>query len=245
MATNYYDDNKKLIATSLEQLNIYFNSLDGVSLAQNVPFALPCPVFGLFKVKSNAPLPKFLYVGNTSPSSRVYPSLLNDDTADLSPICRGVNFNNIVQAPELGSPVSVGIFVQAPELGMPMSADANIYILAISGQNDWVVDNTYTSAVNNKGVVSLNISVSNPNYTRASDDDPKDTFVDLTIATVSANGMPVNAITIYATDNPNLPEGSILQIDTSGNIIYSGQPSSEDDTGSIIEIFGINYNINA
>lgn len=240
MATNYYDDNKKLIATSLEQLAIYFDSLDGVTLSQNVPFALQCPVFGLFKVKSNQPLPKFLYVGDTSPGSRIYPSLLNDNTANLNAICRGVTFSNIVQPPELGSPVSVSIVVQAPELGDPMTADANVYILAVTPTGDWEIQGSYTSAVNNKGVVSLNISVLNPNYTNAN----KDTFVTEVIGVLSSEGIPRNNQTINATDNANLPAGSVLTIDYKGQIIYTGQPSQEDGNGALIELFMINYNIN-
>jgi len=235
---NYYNDQKQLIATSDDELRIYFRSLAGVSSVQNLPFVLPCPVQALFQVKSSAPLPKFIYAGGLSSANRVYPTVLPENTINLGVLCNGVNNNNLVPVPVIGDIISLELDVQVPQLGTVQSFDANIYTLNIQGVGGWT-SGANTSSANIEGVVALDLELQNPAYDSTG---PKDNFVNMTIAKVSVHGIPATTQTLSATDNANLPAGSTLVIDVAGNIIYTGQPTSEDSGGSKIEIYGINYN---
>lgn len=238
---NFYDDNKILIATSIDQLMVYFQSLAGVISVTNIPYKLACPMCAVLQVQSSGVLPKFIYKGDTSPSSKIYPSLLPANTTNLDSLCNNSNYFNGIPIPVVGSPVQVEITVPTPVVGTPQSTDANTYTLSIQGTNGWTNNNTYSSAVNNKGEVSLNLSVSNPQYNFQQG---QHLFSNELIGIISAKGIPVKAQTITSDTNPNLPTDTMVEIDNSGNIYYSGYPNTEDQSGATIEIIGINYNIN-
>jgi hypothetical protein len=237
----YYDDKKRLIATTVDQLVTYFRSLPGVTLAKNMPFALECPMPALIQVSGSAALPKFIYKNGLAPANRIYPALMQANSlSNINSLCNGVNNGNLYQAPEVGVPQSKCISVQAPEVGVPQSANYNVYVLSITGQNNWVMNPTYTSAVNNEGVVSLNFSCTNTNY----HGNNVPFLSNVEVGVVSSEGIPVTPITISSLTNPNLPANSSLLIDTEGRIYYTGLATEVNGTESTLEITGINYNVN-
>ncbi len=99
---NYYDDQKRLIATSDAELLTFFKSFGDGTRVQNLPFVLPCPMYGLYKVDSNAVLPKFISKDGIEPSKRIYPQLLPSDLTGINVLCNGVTFTNIVPVPVIG-----------------------------------------------------------------------------------------------------------------------------------------------
>lgn len=100
MAANlYYDDQQRLIATTDDELVIYFKSLQGVSLVQNLPFTAPCPVVALYKINTSGVLPKYISKNGTAPSQRIFAQVLPAATIPYDSICGGVTYATIVPAP--------------------------------------------------------------------------------------------------------------------------------------------------
>jgi len=110
MAANlYYDDQNRLIATTDAELEIYFRSLPNVSLVQNLPFVVACPMYALYRVLSSGVLPKYISKNGIDPSQRIYAKLLPQNIVGLAPICNGVTFATIVPPPVIGVIWSIAI----------------------------------------------------------------------------------------------------------------------------------------
>lgn len=232
----YYDDQKNPIATTLDELIIYFKSFEGTSVVQNVPYALSCPMPAIISVISSSPrLPKFIYKNGTNPANRILQRQLSSNVNNLNALCNGVNSNTLVPVPEVGDIQDDEIIVQIPDVGTITDSDANSYILSVTGFHGWVLDPSYSSAVNDAGLVTLNISV-----TEVGASSPVSSEV---IALISAQGIPNNTIMISSVDNATLPTGSILYIDDGGKLVYSGPVVLGGGSGTI-EFFGLQYNIN-
>lgn len=242
MADIYYDDKRSPIATSIDELITYFKSFPGTSIVKNVPFILSCPMPALISMQStNQNLPQFIYKNGLNAANRIYLKSLPVAGGNLNALCNGVTTNSLVPPPVLGSIFSILIVVPIPVLGTIFTTNSNTYMLALIDENGWAFNPTYASGRNNSGNVVLNISTFNPIYNSTG---AKDNFTSQLIGSVSEFGKPLNDVTIYSTDNPNMPDSSILQITVDGKIKYTGQPTAENGTGSTIEIFAINYNIN-
>lgn len=229
----FYDDNKRLVATSYDQLLIYFKSLPGVSFVQNVDFTLQCPMSAIIKVQSNAALPKFLYMNGTQATNRIYPRQLVNFGADLNSLCTAQLQTNYLQAPQFSTGQAIEVIVQAPQFGTGQVVDANIHILDIQNVGGWILNETYSSAINIEGEVTLDISTVKTGAGGV--------FIAEPIANVSFYGRPVQDIVLNGTEYPQLLEDSVVTIKANGNIEYTGQATSGGDT---IEFFGLKYNIN-
>lgn len=238
MADIYYDDKRSPIATTIAELIIYFKSFPGTSIVKNVPFLLSCPMPALISMQSANPnLPAFIYKNGLNPANRIYLKSLPVASANLSALCNGVNTNTLVPRPVLGAPESILIVVPIPVLGTPQFTNANSYVVSLLDENGWSLRADIPNGANNSGIVTLNISASHPSL-------GVHTFTSEWIASVSLHGIPLNTITFYAATNPNLPAGSILQIDTAGKIYFTGTSTAGGLGQAIVEIFNLSYNIN-
>lgn len=232
----YYDDNKNPIATSIDELILYFKSFDGTENVQNVPYILRCPMPALISIfSSNQSLPKFIYKNGTNPSDRIYMRQIPASSGAVDSLCSGVNSATLVPVPQLGSIEDSAIIVQIPDVGIITDADANSYILTLSDINGWIVDTSYSSTVNKMGIVTMNLSVKK-HFSVTS-------FTNELIAQVSLQGRPNNYVTISSANNPNMPPSSLINIDSGGNIYYSGPAILVSGGYSIIEFFNLTYNI--
>ncbi len=113
MADLYYDDQKRLVATDIAGLLIYFQSIQGVKTASNVVYTLPCPVAALIRVTGGGILPKFIYKNGLTPANRIYLQALPASPQNFTPLCNGSTFVNAVPPPVLGTleSVQVGYYV--------------------------------------------------------------------------------------------------------------------------------------
>lgn len=237
---NFYDDNKLLIATSIEELGLYFGSLNGNKSVQNIPFVTECPMQAVYKISSSGVVPKFIYVDQITDATKIYPQVLPANSLELPSLCSGVNNATLVVPPNLGSVVTESGDVVAPDCGTPFSTSGDSYVLAITPYGNWTIYGTYTSAVNNMGIVTLNISLTNSTISIHT------LFSTEHICDISMRGVPNNPVSILGTTNPNLPSGSVLGIGGVGQMVYSGYETSIDGgTGNVvIEFFNVQYDIN-
>ncbi len=233
--TKAYDDQAKLIATDTTELEIYFGSLPGAIAVEQLPFVPPCPVDSLFKVQSNGNLPKFIYADEITPAARVYPQILQLNTLDFSSLCNGISNFNQVPIPYVTGYDTELIQVPIPYVTGYDTTDANQYILQVNNEGTWILVPSDTSAQNYLGEVTLNISTATPVTV-------SHVYSDELIASISGNGIPSYNVVIYATDNPNLPAGSMLVVNTLGEIRFTGT-ANWDMNNDIIEFFMVRYNI--
>lgn len=231
-----YNERKEPIAQNMDELEIYLETQIGYKSSAQLPFVLPCPVFGLLKVESSGQIPPFIYVNEPVPVNRIYPVMLASGTSDLSALCNGVTNNNQIPEAEVTGYDSETIQVPQAEVTGYESQDANEYIIAFTVNVDWTLENATTSAVNYQGTVNLSISISTTAYTEP--------FTNANIGSVSQQAWPNQTIVIYGDDNPNMLPGSTLTIQSNGVVLYSGDATSVSGNNYYLELYNIEYNIN-
>jgi|SRR6478736_4950870 len=120
MADLYYNDQKKLVATSIAQLLIYFQSIEGVQTAANVVYTLPCPMSAIIRITGGGNLPKFIYKNGLTPANKIYLQALPISPQNLNPLCNGTTFTNAVPPPVIGVvlPNTIGLIVQESGLAI-------------------------------------------------------------------------------------------------------------------------------
>lgn len=245
MATNYYNEQKKLIGTSIADVILYMQSIqtpDGSNTsAYNMPITLTCNPLGVIQVKSSGVVPKFLYIGGTSPKNKIYPQLLKSDTLALNVLCNGLNATNVLVAPDCGTTICEVISIVAPDCGTVifMTTYNQVISLFPNVMGGWAVYGDIISSVTPDGVVTLNISVINSAITTHT------LFTNEYILFISINGTPTNTINLLSANHPNLPPTSEVIINPAQTINYSGYETSVDTNGTVISINNIQYNINA
>lgn len=228
-----YDDVYRLIAASPAALRIYFLSIPGTSYAEDMPFAVPCPAYALFKVKSTGVLPKFLYVDQPIPSQRVFPKQLSATATDMSALCNGVTDNNQVPPPDITGENDEAISVPVPDITGEDDVDANQYYPEITAAADWAIDPAFTNSVNYAGEGTISLSISTTTYTSP--------YTSMVLGNIEATGRPSRDILITDTDNGNMPPSSTLLITTDGDIEYTGAATSVQGNTYTIELFNIKY----
>lgn len=234
-AARYYDDARRLIATNTDELEIYFESQPGYISVQQLPFVVPFPINALFKVRSTGALTKVIYTDNPIPVNAVFAVQLPVNTLDFTPLSGGVTNNNQVPVPDVVGYEAQTVNVPVPDITGYESIDANKYILSLTAAGGWTLGGGYTSAEQYDGVVTLNISAETNTY--------QNPIINQPIAYINGPGIPQQTINIYASNNPNLPAGSMLTIDTSGKIIFSGNGIASGPSVKV-EFFMVKYNIN-
>lgn len=104
MAANlYYDDQKRLVATTDDELVIFFKSLPGATSVANLPFTLNCPMVALYQVQSTGVLPKFIYKNGLSPINKIFVASLPNDFQSIGTLCSGMSYDNVVPPPVFGT----------------------------------------------------------------------------------------------------------------------------------------------
>lgn len=241
---NYYDDQKRLIATSVAELNLYFMSLPGAIAAYEVPITLPCNPLAVIQVRSSGAVPKFIYRGQPVPSNKIYPQILPTDSITLNSLCNGATVANTIPAPDCGTAIFVAFFIATPDCGTPIFVSGYDQLVTITPNSGggWALYGDIQSSVTDDGVVTLNVSVINSGITTPT------SFTSEWILTVSQNGTPITLpITYTSAYHPNMPPSSSLNIAsgiTGGQVYYTGDETSVSPLGAVIEIFNIQYNIN-
>lgn len=231
-----YNDQQQSVATDLETLEIFFQSMPGYKSISNLPFLLPCPVYALMRVISTGVLPKYLYVDEVVPANRIFPKQLPLTTLDLTSLCNGITNNNQVTPPDVGDIESQDINVPVPVIGDIESQNANEYILSFTVGTDWATAFATTSAVNYAGTVNLNLALVTTAFSSP--------FTSADIGDISTYGQPISTVTIYGNDNPNMPPNSVLVINTDGSVKYTGDATSINGNNYYLELYNIEYSVN-
>lgn len=244
---NYYDDQKRLIAIDSAGLILYFQSIENpdgsTNTAYNMPITLPCAPTAIIQVKSSGNVPKFIYIGGLSPKNKVYPRLLKSDTLNLDSLCNGSSLANLLAAPDCGTVICEAITVAAPDCGTVIFITGYSQYVTITAYSlgGWALYGTQVpSTVTADGVVTINIAVINSGITIPT------SFTSEKIVTIGINGRSTNNITMISAEHPNLPPSSQIDISpASGHLSYTGDQTSVDSNGAVIQIINIQYNLNA
>lgn len=232
-----YNERMLPIATNMDELAIYLSTLPGYVQSEQLPFALPCPVYGLLKVQSTGQLPPFIYVDEPIPTSRIFARQLAANTMDLSSLCNNITNTNQVGTVDIGTIVTEEEQVGQPVIGDIVTTDFAEYILSFDADTaNWSVLGQYVSAVNYYGIATLNISLSSATYSG--------TLTNAYLGNISEHGRPVTAQVIYGNINPNMLQDSVLTIETDGNIYYTGDATLVDGPTIYLELLTIQYQVN-
>lgn len=228
-----YDDSMALVATTVDELKIYLASRPGYRSVQELQQYVPCQTYALLKTVIAGPVPTFFYVDYLVPSAKVFAKTLSANLTDFTALCNGIpNFN---YAPQLGEIETEATPNYPPQIGGVETQSEDSYILQVTAAGSWVLDVNYSSGMNDEGIVTLNISVSQTTVTQS--------WINQPIANISGNGIPNNQVDIWALGNPNLPVNSFVAIMPDGEIQYTG-PSLTSGGDQIIQFFSVQYNIN-
>lgn len=228
-----YNDDLRLIAESVNNLVLYFQSIPGTTMATETNYVMPCPNETTIKVISSGQLPRFLYLDYPLPAYRVFAKQLPVNTTDVSTLCNGISNNNIVQPPVITGQQDEDLQVDVPVITGEDDVSATAFIPQITAEQGWTLDNNYTSAVSYAGEVTLNISASTTTYSSP--------FSLNLVGYISAEGRPIRDIALTSTNNGNLPIQSTLEILTTGEIYYTGPATSQAQQTNILELFMIKY----
>lgn len=231
-----YDDGMRGVASDVDSLLLYFESLAGVTNAEELTYALPCSVYALLKVEGTAILPKFLYVDQPIASQRIYPKPLSVTTTDFSSLCNGVTNTNQVPVPDVTGEYDTEIQVAVPDISSVEDVDATQYTPSFTTSQGWQADLNYTNAVSYSGVVTLNISVSTTDFTSP--------FTNMVLGTLEDVAWPTRDMIITDTDNGNMPPSSSLYISAAdGTVTYTGDATWQSGNEYRIELFTIQYDL--
>lgn len=226
-----YDDQLRPVARNSGELGIFFRSLPGVSMAQEVGFTLPCPAYSVMKVQSSGVLPKFIYSDTPIATNKVYSKQLSSSAIDLSPLCNGITNNNQVPVPDVTGYITQDISVPVPDVtGVQVSPDEVITVQVNAGPG-WTLDNNYTSLITAEGVATLNISASGTFQSPVTNS---------VIATIK-DALPQQDIVIDSSTNGNIPASSQLTIKSNGSIVYTGYATSVSQNTMQLQLFQIKY----
>lgn len=233
----YYNEQRRLIATTPQELVTYFKSINGVTAVYLPSLPLDCPMDLIVQVQGKANIDSFIYVDNIYQSQRVYQLRADRRLQDVNVLCRGVSNESVIPIPVIGEIDEVSVVIPDPVIGEMETLPIKNQALLILDENSWVSDPTYTKGFISGQDVTLSIVTSNPlpNSTTG-----KTLLVNELIAQIEPIGAPLSTIFIKM---PNMPDTSALSIDTGGNIYFTGYPNTEDGSGSTIELYGISYKI--
>lgn len=237
----YYSQNGNLVATNTSELLIYLKSFSQVQSVQDITalaVGLQYIPYKIYRIISQGYVPNFIYSGNPLQVNKVFSQPIAIDNFDLRSYGNGIISSKTCTAPEIGTIYSISVICDAPIIGEIWLTDPITYNLGfINEVNGWTVDNSVSNAQLTENRVTFELSISNPIYTSPT------TLVNEEVGIISNQGWPQSLVTITPTNNPNLQPGSMVTIDATGIIRYSGQTTTADMSGATVQLFGLNYNI--
>lgn len=223
----FYNDNKQLIGTTPEEVTNYFTNLpnvESVTVLDSMDY--DCTFNYGITVEATGFVPNSIYAGGTSPSNRVY-SLTDAQLADVCTYivvpCGQVTIGTITIEDVSCDTVVIGTI----EVEDMPSTDIGLYPI-----NGWVDEGDTTASISN-GAVSITLDLSNVSYPYSGSPATLPAINEV-IGTIDELGRPMVDVSFM------FPDFSIV-ITMSGNIYYTGYPTSADLEASYINV-NLSYN---
>lgn len=236
----YYDENKKLIGTTPDELANYYRTRPGVSNVEVLDSGdYDCDFETAFVVHSTGYVPTYFYVNDTRAGNRIYsqsPESLAELCTQIKPACA---------TPQIGIGYVEDAVCDTAVIGIAIIESYPKETLLLTGYGNWVLDVVDSEATRSQNTVVLNITVSNTEYTY-NNADPDATIPLIgaeVIAYVGQPGWPLQMKTFTHADNSSIPNGGMLMIYPDGKIVFAGEVTTADLTGSIIELTNIIYTL--
>jgi hypothetical protein len=232
----FYSETGVLVAYTYEDLLNYIRSLDGVTAVTDIDISgIECEPYAAFSVTGTGYVPTSFYYGSVTQSNRVFGVVLGsiDEICDTIPVT--------CDAPALGIITVSEDNCDAPVLGTITVTDMSLVAVPINGFGDWVEDVPPTGATIYGYQVTFSLTVFNPNYPDIDSPPQPPIFNGEIIGVIGAEGRPITNIALDE-NNSNVPAGTNVIITPTGTILFAGEPTTSDGTGSTIVLTNIIYN---
>lgn len=231
--TGFYSDSHELMGYTYEDLLNWFASQQGITLITDVSSDYP-DAYGAFRLSGPNYIPSYFYYDQITPRNTVYGSITAPDVnSTISPCGR----------PVLGDTIVVPLVCEDPVLGSIVVVPETSDIATVNGVGSWNYLGVVDQVTITGNVAKFSIVTENLDYPASGSPLIPPYFDNMVIGVITANGRPSIGQTITNAQNPSIPLGSLLQIDTYGNLIWSGEPTGYDMAKSVMVLNDIYYNI--
>lgn len=238
----YWTENKNYVGSTCEDLQTYFLSQTGITSAtildpDDYGCEFECGI--LVEALPDAYLPTSVYKGGVFPANRVF----GISAESLADICTVVT--PLCDTPVIGDVTNAASVCDTPVIGDITNEDIPAESVYITGTTEWIAQDIGTNTVASRaqGTVTASLKVFNSSITYdSSDPDATIPEVSVQIGYISQSAWPQFDKQIVS--NPVLDAlGAVMMIQANGAIIYAGQVTSADLTGSTIDIPNFIYTL--
>jgi hypothetical protein len=234
--SKYYDGIGNEIATTYSDLLHWFKTQPDVTEVLNISFSPPCGMYKIFSVESMGYVPPYIMGDGTLPSNRIFGQELSLYDPDFTKLC-GTLTVPLCNKPVIGTITATSVTCPTPTVGTvtvtPQQAN-----YAVSGSGSWVINNNISLSTIDNNLATLTIQVKNANYHQQSG---HTTISNETIGVLDSHVAPLATAVLSNDNNPQIPVGSSVTINTNGNVQFSGPTIVEDSTGGTVEFANLLY----
>lgn len=220
---NYYSEQRIAVASSVEGLESYFLAQPGVNEVEDVTGDYN-GFYAVLRVGGLGYIPTSIYFDNPTQRNRIYGV---SSLSDFVVSCRVIDVLDIVVTEQVCLPIDVLDIVVTEQEGE---------VIVIHDYEDWVITNQVVS----KAGTTVYMDVESSNTTLPPSEDPVQ-FLNIIIGRIDPAGWPANPISISHEDNENVPENSLLTIDTTGVIRWTGPGTTVEEEITKIAVNNIYY----
>jgi len=235
----YYDGIGNEIATTYSDLLHWFKTQPKVTEVIDISFSPPCGLYKIFYVESMGYIPPYFMADGILPVNRIFGLELSLYDPDYSLLC-GTIANVSCNTPIIGAITAASESCTTPTIGT-ITATPQQTNYSVSGSGSWIINSNISLSSINNNLVTLSFQVKNANYHQQSG---HTNISNETVVTLDNHLWP-NAITVMNNNNnPQIPSGSSVTVNTDGTVQFSGPTIVEDSTGGTIEFANLMYLIN-
>lgn len=231
--SKYYDQSGNLVATSFDDLLNWFQTQQNVRTAAEIKEypGMLCSVYKIIAVTGYPSVPGFIHGDGVYPNNRIVGKTLSVSNPNFNNLCNG-----IVDSQMCAIPVTDTILVQSASCATPTTDTILVVainaIYAISNGGNFTVDTSISSASKTGNTVNMTLRTTYASQSGS--------LSDAIIATIGSDITPAYDVVLTHADQSNIPSGSSLHIDTSGNVRWTGPTNVGSTT---IAFSNIIYNL--
>jgi hypothetical protein len=231
--TGFYDESRRLIAYTLDELLLWAAGQNGVYEVEDISSDYPGAA-GAFSMAATSYIPTSFYYDAAIPRNKIYGSINPPDASAYIPACaKPVTddadvINDDCATPGYATPV---ITTQA-------DSQATIYNI-----NHWDMLGVTNQVTIYEGQAVFSIISDNDDFPATGSPLVPPVFSGEYIGVIGVAGRPARPLFIDHTMNENIPEGSLLTIDTMGRIGWYGPATAADAGGCKVVLNGVRYEL--
>lgn len=234
---SFYSESGQLIAQDYDELLVWFGSQDGVAAVADVDVeTIGCAVYAVISVSGNGYIPASIYFDKAIARNRVFALYADNldnicDVVGTIPCRKPVHDIVIVETFVCATPVNDTVVIEAM---IPTA-------LTISNYGAWTTDAGETTASIYANEVTLSISSANTGI--IAEAGTQYMFSGEIIGTISSGGRPTFAALLDHNNNGVLPADSIMVIESTGAIRFTGSIIIDVTNEATITFENLTYNI--